>query len=52
MRAGFASSHRPVFVVPGPRTEALQAPQKAIDEVSFVVIGDREYFYAGSSSTG
>jgi hypothetical protein len=30
----------------------LQPSQKAIDKVGFVVTGDREYFYAGSSSIG
>jgi hypothetical protein len=30
----------------------LQALQKAIDNVGFVVTGDREYFYPGSSAIG
>ena len=40
------------FLGAGPRAQALQALQKAIDKVGFVVTGDREYFYAGSSSIG
>jgi len=47
--AGFAAAHTQVSLVLG-RAQALQALQKAIDEVGFMVTSDREYFYARSSS--
>src|SRR5690349_5299994 len=37
------------FLGAGPRAQALQALQKAIDNVSFVVTGECEYFYPVSS---
>lgn len=43
--------HTRVSLVLG-HARALQALQKAIDKVGFVVTSDREYFYAGSSSIG